>query len=95
MLGVEAKLNRFKAKYAYAHIEGDSVPWFVSDSDFGSGALRSSRSVNVQGHTFGLTCDISKNFSIGGTVMLTDLIEAKDDGDADGMLYQLDMSYKF
>ena len=95
MLGVEAKFNRFKAKYAYAHIEGDSVPWFVSDSDFGSGALRSSRSVNVQGHTFGLTCDISKNFSIGGTVMLTDLIEAKDDGDADGMLYQLDMSYKF
>ncbi len=95
MLGLEAKFNRFKAKYAYAHIEGDSVPWFVSDSDFGSGSLRASRSVNVKGHILGLTCDISKNFSIGGSLMLTDLIKPRDGGKADGMLYQLDLVYKF
>ncbi len=95
MLGLEAKFNRFKAKYAYARIEGDSVPWFVSDSDFGSGALCASRSVNVKGHIFGLTCDITKNFSIGGSLMLTDLIKPRDGGGSDGRLYQIDMNYKF
>ena len=95
MLGLEAKFKQFKAKYTYARIEGDSVPWFVSDSDFGSGALRASRSVNVKGHTIGLTYDVSKNFSIGGSLMLTDLIKPKDGSDDDGRLYQLDMSYKF
>ncbi|NMA43342.1 MAG: hypothetical protein GX946_08155 [Oligosphaeraceae bacterium] len=95
MLGLEAKFDRFKAKYAYARIEGDSVPWFVSDSDFGSATLRSSRSVNVKGHIFGLTYSVSKNFSIGGSLMLTDLIKAEDGGNASGRLYQLDMSYKF
>ena len=96
MLGVEAKFDRFKAKYSYVRIEGDSVPWFVSDSDFGSAALPNAKgSNNVKGHVIGLTCDISKNFSIGGSLMLTDLIKSGDDSNADGRLYQIDMSYKF
>ncbi len=96
MLGLEAKFDRFKAKYAYARIEGDSVPWFVSDSDFGSAALPNAKgSNNTKGHIFGLTYDVSKNFSIGGSLMLTDLIKSGNDRNADGRLYQLDMSYKF
>lgn len=93
-LGLEAKYEKFKAKYAYAYIEGESVPWFMSDSDFGS-ALQKKGSVNVQGHIFGLSYDLSKNCTIGGTMMLTDLIEAPADRDDSGLLYQLDISYKF
>ncbi|MFA6930958.1 MAG: hypothetical protein WCT05_11575, partial [Lentisphaeria bacterium] len=95
LLGLEAKLDKFSFKYAYAHIEGDSVPWFVSDSDFGSGALRASRSTNVQGHSIGLGYSISKNFSISTTMMFTDLIDADSDQDDQGTLQQFDISYKF
>ena len=95
LLGAQAKYGKFAANYAYAYIEGDAIPWFVSDSDFGSGALRASRSVNVQGHVFGLGYNVTKNFSLGATVMLTECIEPSDDGRDKGQLYQLDASYTF
>ncbi len=95
MIGLEAKLNNVKAKYAYARIEGDSVPWFTSDSDFGSAALRASRSTNVCGHSLGLEYSFSKNFTLGGSITLTELIEAESGRDQEGTLYQLDMVYKF
>ncbi len=95
MIGFEAKRNNIKAKYSYARIEGDSVPWFTSDSDFGSAALRASRSTNVCGHSLGLEYSFSKNFSMGATVMFTELIEAESGKDNQGSLYQLDMVYKF
>jgi len=93
-LGLEAKYGKFKAKYAYAYIGGESVPYFMSDSDFGS-ALQSKGSTNVQGHVLGLSYALSKNCSLGGTVMLTDYIEAPEDHDDNGLLYQIDLSYKF
>jgi len=95
LLGLEAKLDKLSLQYAYAHIEGDSVPWFVSDSDFGSGALGASRSTNVQGHSIGLKYSISKNFSISSTMIFTDLIVASSEQDDQGTLYQFDISYKF
>jgi len=95
LLGLEAKYDKVKAKYTYAHIEGDSVPWFTSDSDFGSAALRASRSTNVRGHSLGLEYSFSKYFSMGATVMFTELIEADSDNDRDGTLYQIDLVYKF
>ncbi|NLF59716.1 MAG: hypothetical protein GX574_01080 [Lentisphaerae bacterium] len=95
LLGFEAKFSKFKAKYTYAHIEGDSVPWFTSDSDFGSAALRASRSTNVRGHSIGLEYSFSKYFSIGATAMFTELIKAASDGERDGSLYQIDLVYKF
>lgn len=94
LLGFEAKYGKFTAKYNYAYIEGDSVPWFMSDSDFGS-ALIPKGSVNVQGHVIGLSYNLTKNLSLGGTVMLTELIEPADGNDDDGTLYQIDLSYKF
>ena len=94
LLGFQAKYGKFTAKYSYAYIEGDSVPWFMSDSDFGSG-VKTGGSVNVKGHVIGLSYNITKNLSLGGTVMLTELIEPADGNDDDGTLYQIDLSYKF
>lgn len=94
LLGFQAKYGKFTAKYSYAYIEGDSVPWFMSDSDFGS-ALIPKGSVNVKGHVIGLSYNLTKNLSLGGTVMLTELIEPADGNDDDGTLYQIDLSYKF
>ncbi|HOG50158.1 MAG TPA: hypothetical protein PKY10_06175, partial [Lentisphaeria bacterium] len=62
---------------------------------FGSAALRASRSTNVRGHSLGLEYSFSKYFSMGATVMFTELIEADSDNDRDGTLYQIDLVYKF
>ncbi|MDX9981503.1 MAG: putative porin, partial [Lentisphaeria bacterium] len=94
-LGLQAKFDKFSASYAYAHIEGDSIPWFVSDSDFGVGALGSGRSINVQGHVLGLGYAVTKNFSLGATAMFTSLIEPAAGSDDDGTLFQFDAVYKF
>jgi hypothetical protein len=94
-VGLQAKVDKFSFKYAYAYIEGDSIPWFVSDSDFGVGALRSSRSINVQGHTLGVGYAVSKNFSLGATAMFTSLIEPASGSDDEGTLFQFDAVYKF
>lgn len=94
-LGIEAKYDKFKASYAYAYIEGDSIPWFVSDSDFGAAVPGGDNSVNVQGHKLGLAYAVSKNCSVGATAFFTELIEAPSNGDDKGTLYQFDLSYKF
>ncbi|MDD4538678.1 MAG: putative porin [Lentisphaeria bacterium] len=94
LLGFQAKYGKVAAKYSYVYIEGDSVPWFMTDADLGAG-VKTGGSVNVQGHVIGLSYDLSKNLSLGGTMMLTELIEPADGNDDDGMLYQLDISYKF
>jgi DNA-binding transcriptional MerR regulator len=94
LLGFQAKYGKVVAKYSYAYIEGDSVPWFMTDADLGAG-VKTGGSVNVQGHVLGLSYDLSKNLSLGATMMLTELIEPADGNDDDGTLYQLDISYKF
>lgn len=95
LLGIEAKFDKFKASYAYAYIEGDSIPWFVSDSDFGAAVPGDDTSVNVQGHKIGLSYAVTKNCSLAATAFFTDLIEAPTSGDDKGTLYQFDLSYKF
>ena len=96
-LGVEAKFDKFKASYAYAYIEGDAIPYFVSDSDFGAAVVPTSdTSVNVQGHKLGLAYAVSKNCSVSATAFFTELIEPSSSYDGDkGTLYQFDLSYKF
>lgn len=94
-LGLQAKFDKFSANYAYAHIEGDSIPWFVSDSDFGSATLGGSRSINVKGHVLGLGYAVTKNFSVGASAMFTTLIEPATGFDDEGTLFQFDAVYKF
>jgi hypothetical protein len=94
-LGVEAKFDKFKASYAYACIEGDSMPWFVTDSDFGAAIPGGGTSLNVQGHKLSLSYSVSKHCSVGTTAFFTELIDAADGGDDGGALYQFNVKYKF
>lgn len=90
--GLGLSYQGFKASYAYAHVEGDSLPFFIKDADFGSGVS----STNIKGHILKASYNISKNFSLGGTALLYDLIKSDAaGGDRKGNLYQLDLSYKF
>jgi hypothetical protein len=95
VVGIEAKYQKMKLSYAYAHIEGDAIPLFVSDSDFGAAIPGGDNSINVEGHKFGLSYSVTKNFSVGGTVFLTELIDEKSSSDLSGQLCQLDLKYKF
>jgi hypothetical protein len=95
VVGLEAKYEKFKASYAYAHIEGDSMPWFVTDSDFGAAVPGKDSSLNVEGHKLGLSYSVTKNCSVGATAFFTSLIEAADGYDDEGSLYQFDVKYKF
>ena len=93
-LGTEFGWRKFKASYAYAHIEGDSVPRFFSDSDFGAGLPDGA--LNTQGHVFSLSYAFTKNFEVQATMFLVKPLET-DEGndDMDVVQYQLDAKYKF
>jgi hypothetical protein len=95
VLGLEAKFDKFKASYAYAHIEGDSMPWFVTDSDFGAAVPGKDSSLNVEGHKLGLSYAVTKHCSVAATAFFTKPIEAMDGYDDSGTLYQFDVKYKF
>jgi len=96
IIGVQVKAFGFTAEYAYASIEGDAIPYFVSDSEFGSLLTNSpGYSRNVQGHVLGLGYDLTKNCTLSATAMLTEYVETWDGWDNDASLYQIDLTYKF
>lgn len=95
VLGLEAKYDRLKLSYSYAHIEGDAVPWFMTDSDFGAAIPGSDISLNVEGHKIGVEYKLTKNCAVAATAMLTELIEENGSSDKEGELYQFDLKYKF
>lgn len=95
LLGVQGTYGKFSTRYAYVYIEGDAIPWFVSDSTFGAGALLSSRSINVQGHILGLSYNVTQHFWLSGTLMFPKLIEPSDSGKDSGRIYLLDANYRF
>ncbi len=91
--GMDLSFRGFKLGYAYTRIEGDSLPWFIKDADFGSGF---GRGTNVQGHIIKASYDITKNFSVGATALLYDLVESNAAASSmGGNLYQFDLGYKF
>lgn len=93
-LGAEFGWRQFKASYAYAHIEGDSVPKFFADSDFGAGLPDGA--LNSKGHVLSLAYAITRNCEVRGTLFLANPIE-DDEGNDDlsVMQTQLDVVYKF
>ncbi len=95
ILGLQAKRGPWAANYAYASIGGDSVPYFLSDSDFGAAIPGSDNSVNVKGHKLGLSYSLTKHCSIGATAIFTDYVEPAAGDDDSGELYQFDLGYKF
>lgn len=89
VLGLSAKVNKFKFGYSYAYIEADSLYGPLSDSDFGSGV----NSTDVEGHKIGLAYNFTKNVSFGITGLLYEAIELDNEPDVE--LYQFDLKYKF
>lgn len=86
---IEGKFSDFKASYGWAHVEADSLPIFMIDSDFAHGAT------NYQGHVIKLGYNITKNLEIGGTALLAKTIEDNTSQIGSRDLYQLDMVWKF
>ncbi len=93
VLGLNAAIGPFNAGYAYAHIEGDSVPFFFVDSDFGDGLPDDA--MNAKGHVVTLGYKITKHLKLGLEGDFTQLIENDGTNDPDVALYQLDLQYKF
>jgi hypothetical protein len=93
-LGTEFGWRQFKASYAYAQIEGDSVPKMFADSDFGAGLPDGA--LNSKGHVLSLGYGITKNCEVRGTLFLASPLETdQGNDDADVLQTQLDVIYKF
>ena len=94
VVGIDAGIGKFGFGYAYARIEGDSVPAFFADSDFGDGLPDDA--VNAQGHILKASYKITDHLKFGFEADFTELIE--DDNVTDDLevaLYQFDLQYKF
>jgi hypothetical protein len=92
VIGLDAKIDKFKLGYSYSVVEADSLYGQLTDSDFGDGLSKT----NKQGHRVALGYGFSKNWSAGLTwfkfeedVTLT--TTAVDEID----IYQFDLVYKF
>ena len=95
MLGVDAKKGKWSAGYAYAYIGADCVFGPLRDSDFGeTGGMQDT---NLQGHIIKVGYDVTKNFNVGGSLMLMSAIDNKANNSKAGnaTLIQLDAVYKF
>jgi len=86
-IGITAGLEKLSAAYTYKHIENDAAIRGLNDNDFG----RNTGSTNVEGHEIGVGYAISDNIDLGLNVFLYEQIN----GNLDGELYQLDLSYQF
>ncbi len=89
LVGIGAKIDRFKLGIDYAQIGADSVIPGLKDADFGD-ALGST---DVEGFVVGAGFKLTKNSEINATAFL---YQAKErDLDQDPKTYQLDLVYKF
>jgi len=92
VLGLDAKINKFKVGYSYSVVEADSLYGFLADADFGDNIA----DTNKKGHKFKLGYSFTKNWSTGLTYLSYEYDEdhaglSKDSVD----LMQVDMKYKF
>lgn len=93
-LGIGAKMGKLSLGYAYGHVEGDSVPSFLTDGDFGTGLDNGSG--NVEGHRIKVGYKLTKNCSVGSTLFFVENIESDSSYSYDdASLCQIDLKYKF
>ena len=91
ILGVSGKVGKkVKLSYDYRHIEANSQPAVLVDSDFGQGG-----DTNYKGHVLGIKYAATKNLSIGFKALLSETIEDNANQQDDNNIYQLDFVYKF
>jgi len=95
VLGAEIGVDKWKFKYAYARFESDSALSSLSDADFGNTVGTGTGVNNVEGHILGVSYNVTKNFQVGGKVILAEEVEDSGNNASDGELLQIDFLYKF
>ncbi len=89
VVGLDAKIGKFKCGYAYTQIEADSCVGDLKDADFGTGV----NDTDLKGHRIKLGYKITDHCSLGITALLYEALELDDQNEAN--LYQVDLKYKF
>lgn len=89
VVGVDAKIDRFRMGVAWARIAADSVMQDLKEGNFGSGI----GSTDAEGFKLNLGYALTRHFSVTGTAYLYEAMER--DLDQDARIYQLDLDYKF
>ncbi len=89
VIGLDAKIGKFKCGYSYAMVGADSCVGGLKDSDFGSGVNKT----DIKGHKIKIGYKITDHFAVGVTALSYKALELDNQNEAD--LYQVDMSYKF
>ena len=87
MLGAKLGLGNISFSYDWRHMEENSVPTRVMDSDFIGGA-------GYEGHVFAAKYKLTKNLTLQGKYYMTETIN-EEDTDNKRDLAQLDLVYKF
>lgn len=93
VLGAQLGFDKWKIKYAFAHIESDSYFGPLTDADFGTAISTNNNSNNVEGHEISVGYNVTKNFQIEATYILAE--ELDGNANDEGELFQLDFKYKF
>jgi len=89
VIGASAKIASISAAYSYAQVGADSCVGGLKDATFGSGVSLT----DIKGHKISLYYNITKNFSVGGNVLLYEALERSNQNEV--TLYQADLAYKF
>ena len=93
VLGAELGIDKWKIKYAFAHIESDSYFGPLTDADFGTAISNSNNSNNIEGHEISVGYNVTKNFQIEATYIMAEQLDGNVNDE--GELFQLDFKYKF
>jgi hypothetical protein len=90
MLGWQAQWRKLTLRYAYAVIEADAVPWWLSDASFGNGLA----DTDIKGHCLKLRYALSKRLSFDCAAYLAERKES-DTANRKSQVYDFDINYRF
>ena len=95
VLGAEIGVDKWKFKYAFARFESDSAFGPLTDSTFGASVGTSNNSTNVEGHIFGVSYNVTKNFQLSAKYIMAEEVEDSGTNASDGEVLQINAYYKF
>ena len=89
VVGLNAKIEKWKCGYAYAQVGADSCVGDLKDADFGSGI----NDTDIKGHKVNLGYMITDHCSVDMAAFFYEALELDNQNKAN--LYQMDINYKF
>lgn len=92
VIGASAKIKALSVAYSYAQVGADSCVGGLKDATFGSG-VSTADPTDIKGHKISIYYSLTKNFSIGGNMLIYEALERSNQNEV--KLYQADLSYKF